>query len=129
MAARWLLALAFGFSFLPRALDHHWAERLPWHAHFARAEEPGHLHPYETVHSHNAAGFAAKDAPDQGRGSLVSFRDEVSSSPVAPAPPLLSEEPEAVRPNLGRFSSPSREVRWPAGIAPGVPHPPPISIL
>ena len=123
-----LLAFSFLLSFVPRLLDHHWAERLPWHAHLAGGEEQSHRHPFETAHDEDRASFpdGATRAPGQ---VVVAFHDEGGGSTLAPALPLLSEEPTPAVPPFGRFSPAPGEEPRPAGTAPGVPHRPPIPLV
>ena len=65
-----LAVLMATLPFLGPAIDHHFAERQPYHAHFGA--DPGHEHNYASLHSHHT------DQATESGIALYSF--EVSSA-------------------------------------------------
>lgn len=126
--ARAVLALSLLLGFLPRVLDHHWAERLPWHAHLTFDDEPGHRHSFDGPHGHDGSGVPDGGMHTPGR-AVVAYHEGGTSSALALGLPFLSEEPTWPGAPLSRLATTSGDAARAAGIVPGVLHPPPISAL
>ena len=88
----WPLTLAVVMVALPMlgpALDHHFAERQPYHAHVGA--DPSHSHDYRVAHAHPVDAATGEPAAD---GALVLYSLQVLS--IAPPAILLNSGLDAM---------------------------------
>jgi hypothetical protein len=122
-----LLLVTLGLSFVLPLVDHHAAERDPWHDHIvlggSQAQQVAtlhdHSHGYEHSHSHNTGSEAVVDATGGAHILVVSSRHEhsplaigltgkavaIPPAPFAPCLALSSNVPLPPSPPLAGYTS------------------------
>ncbi len=125
--ARAVVALSLLLGFLPRVLDHHWVERVPWHAHLTVGGERGHRHSFEATHDHDGSGASSAGVNLSGQ-VVITYHDGGTTSALALTLPILTDGPTWPGYSLERLTSTSGGAGA-TGVVPGVPHPPPIVAL